>query len=77
MRAIIAVTESGSMPGRYTVTCDARRSRAGYLHPADVRGAHAAAAKAMEYAIDVRGVGYAIFAPRDVIAMIPEDMRSS
>jgi hypothetical protein len=76
MRAIIAVTEARSMPGRYTVSCDARRSKSGHLHPADIRGASAAAAKAMEYAVDLRGRGYAIFAPSDVISLIPHDMRS-
>jgi hypothetical protein len=74
-RAIITVTESPSMLGRYTVKCDTRRNRGGFMHPADVGGEHAAAAKAMEYAVDAGG-GYVIFAPKKVIDLIPEDMRS-
>lgn len=75
-RAIITVTEYRPAPGRFTVTCSARRDRRGRLHPADVYGEEAAAAKALEYAIDCRS-GYAIVAPAKVSAYIPEDMRSA
>lgn len=75
MRAIITVTESRSMPGRFTVTCSARKDKRGYIHPADVFGDAGAAAKALEYAIDCGG-GYAIVAPANVSRHIPDDMRS-
>ena len=75
VRAIISVVESRAKPGRFEVSCDARRSKNGYLHPYDARGAGAAAAKAMQYATSVGSRGYAIFAPDSVLAMIPADMR--
>ncbi len=75
MRTIITVTEYPSMPGRYLVKSDAQRRR-GIIHPVDVSGPEAAAAKAMEYAQRVGSVGYHIFAPRAVLALIPDDMKS-
>lgn len=75
MRAIITVTNSRSMPGTYTITCSARRDKRGYLPQAEVYGASGAAAKALEYAIE-HGVGYAIVAPDEVSAFIPNDMRA-
>ena len=75
MRAIITVTESRSMPGRYSVKSDANKDRRGVMHVADVRGADAAAAQAMELATRLGSRGYAIIAPSAVLACIPEDMR--
>lgn len=63
------------MPGRYTVTCSARRDKRGHIHHADVSGEAAAAAKALEYGIDCAG-GYAIIAPAHVAKHIPDDMRA-
>lgn len=74
-RSIITVTEYPSMPGRFIVTCNTRRNNRGYIHPADVSGAAAAAAKALEYAIHC-GNGYAIIAPASVKNEIPGDMLS-
>lgn len=76
MRAIITVTESRSMPGRFNVQSSANKDRRGVIHTADVTGASAAAAKALEYAMRVGAVGYAIIAPSNVSAHIPGDMRS-
>lgn len=75
MRIIITVTESRSMKGRYTVKSSANKDRRGIVHAADVTGADAAAAQALEYAMRVGSVGYAIVAPSAVLACIPEDMR--
>jgi hypothetical protein len=75
MRAIITITEVLSMPGRYTVTCSARKDKRGYVHPTDVHGAEAAAAQALEYSIRCAG-GYAIVGPAKVMQHIPDDMRS-
>lgn len=76
MRTIITVTESASLPGSFTVMSSARKDRRGNVYPATVRGGgpSAAAAKALEYAIDCGG-GYAIVAPKKVMDCIPEDMR--
>ena len=76
MRAIITVTESRSMRDRFTVQSSANKDRRGVIRAADVRGADAAAAQALEYALRVGAVGYAIVAPACVNAHIPEDMRS-
>ena len=76
MRAIITVNESRSSPGRFTVKSSANKDRRGVIHGADVFGADAAAAKALEYAMRVGAIGYAIIAPASVNAHIPEDMRS-
>lgn len=75
MRTIITVTEYPSMPGRYKVFSGSRADRRGIVRPRDVQGEHAAAAVAMEYAVDLGGKGYAVFAPRKVLELIPQDMR--
>ncbi|MAG66624.1 MAG: hypothetical protein CMK74_12255 [Pseudomonadales bacterium] len=75
MRNIITVTAYSSMPGRYQVRLgqpEAKRPR----NPRDVSGGEAAAAAAMEIAVEVGSKGYAIFAPKEVLQLIPEDMRS-
>ncbi|MFA7386488.1 MAG: hypothetical protein WCZ87_02370 [Thiohalobacteraceae bacterium] len=74
MRTIITVVEYPSMPGRYLVKSDAN-SRDRYNKPRDVWGAGAAAAAAMEYAQISGSIGYQIFAPENVMDMIPVDMR--
>jgi hypothetical protein len=76
MRAIITVTESRSMHGRFKVQSSANKDRRGVILSADVTGAEAAAAQALEYAMRVGAVGYAIIAPASVSAHIPDDMRS-
>ena len=74
-RAIITVVEYPSMPGRYKIKSDAAKDRRGVLFCADVRGAAAAAAAALEYAQRLGSRGYQIFAPDAVAVMIPADMR--
>ena len=74
-RAIITVTETLSMPGRFAIKCDARRDKRGIVPTAEARGEQAAAAKALEYAIAIRSRGYAIVAPAKVLNCIPQDMR--
>lgn len=76
MRAIITVTESRSMPGRYAVTSSANKDRRGHIHSADVTGPEAAAAKALEYAVRVGAIGYSIISPSSVAKHIPDDMRN-
>lgn len=70
-RAIITIVKHN---GEYLSTFEAGRKcesrmRAGY-------DPEAAAAKAMELAVLHGEAGYAIFAPREVLALIPEEMRS-
>lgn len=74
MRAIITVTEYPSMPGRYVVKSSGVVDRRGKAKAYDVRGAEAAAANAMEFAMREKN-GYQIFAPKDVLECIPIDMR--
>lgn len=74
-RVIITVTMYPSMPGRYLIKSDAQRTRKGINHPRDVSGAGGAAAAAMEYAQRLGSRGYQVFAPKEVMDMIPEDMR--
>lgn len=76
MRSIITVSEFPSMPGRYNVSSDGQKSRAGIARPADVSGEHAAAAKAMELALKAGIRGYVVFAPKKVLDLIPKDMQS-
>lgn len=76
MRTIITVTEYASMPGRYQVTSGACTDKRGIARQRDVQGDHAAAAVAMELAVEVGSQGYAIFAPRKVLDLVPVDMRS-
>jgi hypothetical protein len=63
------------MRGRYTVKSSANKDRRGIIPAADVQGADAAAAQALEYAQRVGAVGYAIVGPAAVLALIPPDMR--
>jgi len=70
-RAIITIVKHN---GEYLSTFEAGRKcesrmRAGY-------DAQAAAAKAMELAILHGKAGYAIFAPSEVLVLIPVEMRS-
>lgn len=74
MRTLITVTEYPSMRGRYKIHSTARRDKNGIVRPADVAGDSAAAAQALEYALEYKS-GYAIVAPDKVMQHIPEDMR--
>jgi NAD(P)H-hydrate repair Nnr-like enzyme with NAD(P)H-hydrate dehydratase domain len=75
MRAIITITNYPSMPGRYRRTI----SHNGNVNKSDVvgGGAEGAAASAMEAATRFGSDGYQIFAPREVMEIIPGDMRGA
>lgn len=74
MSKIITVTEYATMRGRYTITVKyATQSR---TVSCDADGDGAAAAKAMEYAINGQGE-YIIFGSNKVLAHIPQEMRSN
>lgn len=72
MRTIITVTRHPTLTDTYQVAAKGGKARPGRR---DVRGADAAAAKAMDLAISHGSSGYHIFAPAEVIALIPDDMR--
>lgn len=75
MRTIISITEFRSMPGRFVVKCDGTRGYRNRPLEADVSGAGAAAAQAMDYAVRHGSKGYVIFGPSSVMQLIPDDMR--
>jgi hypothetical protein len=73
--AIITVTEYPAMRGRYLIRSTSQRDKRGVIRPADVSGAAGAAAKAMSYVMEING-SYCIFAPSDVLSLIPLNLRS-
>jgi hypothetical protein len=70
---IITITESASMPGRYTCTT---KKGAGRTYTGDVKGCDpgSAAAIAMERALNAGGA-YLILGPKKVMDFIPAEMR--
>lgn len=76
MPALISITEYPSMPGRYKWSV---KTGKGELF-GDIMsgGPEAAASAAVDKAISFGGEdGYSIFAPKSVLALIPEDMRNA
>lgn len=76
MRAIITVEESTSMRGRFYLSVQARGLKRPIKRDEAGQGPEAAAASAMQAAISFGGTGYHIFAPKKVLDLIPNDMRS-
>ena len=74
MRTIITVTHNNYLPGQYTISDSGRDKRGRSYQATTARGPAAAAAVAMERAIQING-GYVVFGPDDVLALIPADMR--
>lgn len=72
--AIITITESPAMPGRYVYTLMINKRRVSTGNDAG-RDPAAAAAKAIELAINNQG-RYFIIAPEKVLRFIPEQYRS-
>lgn len=75
MTAIITITEMSSMPGRFIYTLKSGR----IVIKGNDAGSdpEAAAAKAMDLAVCYGSqYGYAIFAPKKVINLIPQRLRS-
>jgi hypothetical protein len=70
MRTIITITELARAPGSFEMRSSRIRGNV-----SAGRGPEAAAASAMSEAI-AGGGGYVIFAPKEVLACIPADMRS-
>lgn len=71
MRSIITVIRHPTLVGTYQVSSSMARFPGAKQ---DVKGAEAAAAQAMMLAIKA-GLGYHVFAPAEVLALIPQDMQ--
>lgn len=76
MRAVITITEMATIRGRYLYSLKGKGARTinGYDAGNDPS---AAAATAMRLAVQFEDTGYAIFAPKNVIDLIPLDMRQA
>lgn len=73
MPTIISITEYSSMPGRYKWSV--KQGKKEFFGEAG-QGPEAAAATAVDKAITFGETdGYSIFAPKSVLALIPEDLR--
>jgi len=72
--AIITITEYASMPGRFKWAAKVGRDERFGDCPG--HGPEAAAAMAVDRAIQFNKGGYSIFGPREVLACIPADIRN-
>ena len=75
MKTVITITESRSMPGRFTCTVKSPNKR---TIQGDVRGTDpaAAAARAVEASSQHGAQGYYIFAPQKVLDLIPTELHN-
>jgi hypothetical protein len=73
--AVIVVTEYNSMRGQYKLTI--RVGAKTMYEDIMAWGGEAAAAAALDKAFKWGDHGYSIFAPKDVLKLIPEDLRNS
>lgn len=73
-RTVITVVAMASMPGSYEITVQNRRGRIVVGRHGAGRDPGAAAAKAMQMAVEHGAGGYQIFAPQAVATLIPADM---
>ena len=73
LRAMIVVTRHPTLQGVYQIQTQGVGARPGRR---DVSGAEAAAAQAMNCAIQYGRPGYHVFAPSEVSKHIPDDMKS-
>jgi hypothetical protein len=76
MPTIISITEYSSMPGRYKWSVKTGKKE--FFGDIMGGGPEAAAAVAVDKAVSFgEEDGYSIFAPKAVLALIPEDMRNA
>ncbi len=76
MPTIISITEYNSMPGRYKWSVKTGKKE--FFGDVPGSGPEGAAAVAVNKVVEFgESDGYSIFAPKAVLAMIPEDLRNS